>query len=516
MSNFGGGRELVPWTEWPEATTNRRRQANLHRTGGRFAFRVTAGTTVKARIALISADAGRRDARSPFPHHGLTLLATALSQAGYEARVFDQSYLQVRDDRFLRMLARFEPTLVGVALYTTYVRRILRLVEGVRAALPACPVIAGGPHVSLYAESMSEDPTFAALAKGEADCRIVEIVERVLGGERPGIVSCEPPSGLEIGRTDWRLAEGYQRAQWLPIQLSRGCPFNCSFCEVRSVASRKIRYRDVAACLDELEAHLRLLPSVHTFRIVDDCPTLDRPRFKGFLKDYLRRGLRARIQLDNLRADTVDEELVELLKQCRTPSICLGVESGNPEVFRLVDKGETLEEIRRAAKIVRQMGVPLYLCFVVGLPGSTFEAEMDSLRLAKALKPELIYWNTYLPHRGTRGREWYAAHGTIYDEWDANSLPDYNLRFTLPPAETPTFPRDQRVRAWLRCVIETGSFLMLPQNILRAVYLSARFGLWGSILPMLAMIPQKGFMYAKILLFRWQWMARLNLRQRAA
>ncbi len=452
---------------------------------------------MNTRIALISADAGRRDGRSPWPHYGLTLLATVLNESGYEARVFDQSYLRLPSEELLSALCRFAPGLVGVSLYTTYVRRALELIGELRAVLPGCRAIAGGPHVSLYAETMRAGATFAALVKGEADRAIASIAERVLAGETPGIVSCELPAGAEISAATWRAAEGHERMGWLPIQLSRGCPFNCSFCEVHAIASRKIRYRDVMACLDELDAHLRLLPHVHTIRIVDDCPTLDRPRIKSFLTEYLRRGFPVRIQLDNLRADTLDEELVDLLRRCRTPSICIGVESGNPEVYRMVDKGETLDEIRAAARLVRQKKVPLHLCFVVGLPGSTFEAEMDSLRLAKSLTPDVIYWNTYVPHQGTRGRTWYEKHGTLYDEWDVNSLPDYTLRFTLPPVETPAFPREERIRAWLKCVIETGSFLMVPNVILRAAYLAARYGLWSSIPRMLTKIPEKLFMQVR-------------------
>ena len=457
---------------------------------------------MNARIALVSADSGRRDARSPWPHYGLTLLATALHAAGYNARVFDQSYLRMSRHEFVGAVSRFSPGLVGISLYTTYVRTALELVGQLRASLPECRVIAGGPDVSLYAEDMRADATFTALVKGEADCVIGSIAARVLGGEVPGIVSCESPAGPAIPVAAWRLAEGHEEMQWLPIQLSRGCPFNCSFCEVHALASRKIRYREPSVCLDEIDAHLCLLPRVHTIRIVDDCPTLDRPRFKSFLTEYLRRGLPARVQLDNLRADTLDEELVDLLKRCRTPSICVGVESGNPDVFRMVSKGETLDEILAAARLVRQKGVPLHLCFVVGLPGSTFEAEMDSLRMAKSLRAEVIYWNTYLPHRGTRGREWYTTHGTIHDEWDVNSLPDFNLRLTLPPVETPAFPRKERIRAWLKCVIETGSFLMLPDVILRALYLSVRHGLWSSIPPMSRRIPAKVLVSVVALLSR--------------
>lgn len=452
-----------------------------------------------ARVALISVHAGREDARSHWPHYGLVLLATALRRRGNEARVFDQSYLRCSDAAFIERVRAFDPAVIGLTLYTTHVKRALGLLEGIRAALPGRPVMVGGSHVSLYGDALNADGVFAAVVKGEAEGAIGGVVEALLRGEKPGVVTAGRVAGEDIPNADFSTAEGYAQMRWLPIQLSRGCPFNCSFCEVHQIATRQIRYRDVEVCLGEIDANLRALPQAHTVRIVDDCPTLDRARFKRFLTEYRRRGLPARISVDNMRADTVDEELVALLKACRTPHICLGVESGNPEVFRLVEKGETLAEIEAAARTVQRAGVPLQLCFVVGLPGSHFEAEMDSLRLAKRLKPQIVYWNMFLPHRGTRAREWFLAHGRIHDERDVFSLPDYDLHFTLPPAETPEFPREERVRAWLKCVLETASFRTTPGVTIRAVTLAVRYRLWGTLAVMAVAVPRKFLIYARLL-----------------
>ncbi|HRU04310.1 MAG TPA: radical SAM protein [Candidatus Brocadiia bacterium] len=454
------------------------------------------------RIALVSSSAGREDARSHWPHYGLTLLATVLRRGGWDARVFDQSFLRWTDEAAVEAVRRFKPDIVGMTLYTTHAKRALRLADRIQEALPGCRMMAGGPHVSLYGEAAVEGRPWAALVKGEADGVAADVAEQVLRGEAPGVVTAGPTEGPDIPDADFTTAEGYERMQWLPIQLSRGCPFNCSFCEVRSIATRRIRYRDPAACLEEIARNLGTLEQAHTVRIVDDCPTLDRPRFKRFLADYASRGFPARISVDNMRADTIDEELVHLLKACRTPHICLGVESGNPEVFRLVDKGETLEDIEAAAAVIKRAGMPLQTCFVVGLPGSTFAAEMDSLRLAKRLKPEIAYWNMFLPHRGTRAREWFVEHGRIYEERDVFSLPDYNLDFTLPPTETPEFSREDRIRAWLKCVLETASFRTTPGVIAKAVVLACRYRLWSSVPVMMAAVPRKLAIYVKLLASR--------------
>jgi anaerobic magnesium-protoporphyrin IX monomethyl ester cyclase len=457
---------------------------------------------MSARIALLSVNAGVKGSNSHWPHYGLTLLATVLKQAGYEARVFDQSFLDEPDEAFVERVRAFAPAVAGFSLYTTHISRGLKVAGLLRDRLPGCRFIAGGPHASLYTADVRATGAFQAVVQGEAEGVVVATVERVLAGEAPGIVVAPPTDPAAIPMADFTTAPGSERMEWLPIQLSRGCPFNCSFCEVKHIASRRIRYRDVGEGLHEIERNLAALPRVHSVRIVDDCPTLDLPRFKGFLREYRARGLRGRISIDNMRADTVDAELVDLLKQCRTPYICIAAESGNPAVFTQIDKGETLDDIRRAGRLVKERGIPLYMCFVIGLPGSTFEAEMDSLRLAQSLKPDLIYWNLFLPHRGTRARDWFAEHGTIFDEADKFSVPAYDLTFTPPATETPEFPRAERIRAYLTCVLETVSFVFTPVALARAVRLAIRYRLGRSLLVMLLGIPGKFLVYAGLMLGR--------------
>jgi radical SAM superfamily enzyme YgiQ (UPF0313 family) len=456
---------------------------------------------MSARIALLSVDAGRSDTNSLWPHYGLVLIGTLLKQAGHTVQVFDQSFLGDNDAEFGNRISDFKPDVVGLSLYTTHITRGLDRARNIRAHLPGTPLIAGGPHVSLYAEDLWKTGLFTAALRGEAESAIVELLEQVLEGNQPGIVDGSPTKGDAIPAADFSIASRYDTMRWLPIQLSRGCPFNCSFCEVRNIASRAIRYRAVSVCLDEIQTALTRLPHVHTVRVVDDCPTLDVERFKGFLRDYSRL-IPVRISIDNMRADCLDGELLDLLKQCRVPYVCVAAESGSPEVFKHIDKGESLDQIAHAARLVREKKIPLYMCFVIGLPHATFETEMESLRLARQLKPDLTYWNMFLPHRGSRARAWFEEHGTIYDEADRLSVPSYDLTFSPPTCETPEFTREQRVRAYLTCVLETVSFVFTPRALLRAFMLAHRYHLWASTPVMLLRIPAKAMAYAKLALDR--------------
>lgn len=76
----------------------------------------------------------------------------------------------------------------------------------------------------------------------------------------------------------------------------------------------------------------------------DDCPTYDRERFKLFLRMFGDAALGCSLWVDNMRANLIDEEMIQLYADAGGLNVCLGVESGHPDVFKQIAKGETLED----------------------------------------------------------------------------------------------------------------------------------------------------------------------------
>ena len=62
-----------------------------------------------------------------------------------------------------------------------------------------------------------------------------------------------------------------------------------------------------------------------------------------------------------------------LLKKCRCKGIAIGVEHAHPEVFKLVNKGETLKQIWDACKLIKKHKMELALTFIIGLPKDNLE-----------------------------------------------------------------------------------------------------------------------------------------------
>jgi len=431
------------------------------------------------KILLFNCKRSAVNTAAKWPHLGLVWLATVLRKDGYDAKVVDYAFYP-KAPAPNKFVEKWSPDIVGVSLYTAAMTEADKLIDEV-LSVRQLPIMVGGPHASLYSEELRLDRRLSYIVRGEAEGIIIPLVEKAKNMDMPEIAEASQVDVKRLVFPDFSLAWGYRLMEVKPIQLSRGCPYNCSFCEVKDISSRKVRMRDVADCVREVTRDSQILPKLRQLRIVDDCPTIDIGRFNNFLESIISKDLGLEIHVDNMRADLIDERMLLLLKRLKIDHICIGVESGNPEVFKKIDKGETLERIEKAARMVKKNGLRLFLCFVIGLPESDYRREEDSLLLAKRLRPNWVYWNMCVPHRGTRVREWFKEHGRLFDEIDFSSLIDYNLDMDSPPAETDEFPRWERERMWLRATLETGCFIPQLTTLPKIIRLVAKYRLWKSL-----------------------------------
>ena len=417
---------------------------------------------------------------SPWPHLGLTLMASRARDLGHQVYVMDYAFAP-QAPRIEELIKSQSPDVIGLTLYTAHMGRARDLVRELRG-LTTAPIVVGGPHATLYAEELAAENLADVVFRGECDLVFARELASIRIEPASRIVTADPPDLAEIPVPDFSLTYGAEAMTYYPLQLSRGCPFGCSFCSVRYISTRRVRYRDTGRCLDEIEAVRPRFPKLRFVRIVDDCPTFDLPRFKDFLREYLRRAIGLPLHIDNLRADRFDDEMLDLIRRIGVDHLCIGVESGNPKVFSAIDKGEKLDDIVRAAKMIKSHGIRLYTCFIVGLPESTAAAERDSIRLARKMRPTWIYWNLFQPHKGTKARAWFERHGRIFGEEDKSSLIDLGLGNTDAPCDTEEFPAEERRRMQIAASLATGAYWLNPLYFPRYVSIIWKNRLGGEFL----------------------------------
>ncbi len=145
---------------------------------------------------------------------------------------------------------------------------------------------------------------------------------------------------------------------------------------------------------------------------------------KEVCDEILRRGLRFTWSAF-ARVNTVDRETLKLMREAGCDSISFGVETGNPEMLKLIRKGITREQVREAVSLCRETGIIAHTSFIVGLPGETPETLRETGEFAASLG-SLYGYHFLAPFPGTTVREEVEKYDLeiLTDDWtryDANS-----------------------------------------------------------------------------------------------
>ena len=102
------------------------------------------------------------------------------------------------------------------------------------------------------------------------------------------------------------------------------------------------------------------------------------------------------------RSDLLDEELVISMKQAGCSIVCLGLESGNDEVLKKLQKGTTVAKQRNSVELCHKHGIKVKGFFIIGLPGDNEITVRQTIDFAKSLKLEYADFYPLTPYPGTQ------------------------------------------------------------------------------------------------------------------
>lgn len=383
------------------------------------------------------------------PSIGLGYLATAVRKAGHSVHILDCIKDRITVDKLPRLIKKFDPDLLGLQCYTfdlPYIRQSLRLAKEAKKDIVT---VIGGPHPSALPEETmrKEGADLDYLFVGEAETGFPMLLDALAQGRKdlskiPGLVfrdghtiKTNPRMVTEdldsLGLPAWDLIhpQRYPEAQHgaffkqfpiAPIMVTRGCPYPCTFCAGSIVSGRKIRRRSVESVLGEI-AMLNKDFGIKEFHIVDDNFTMD----KAYAKELLRRLKALNLGMtwavpNGVRMDTLDTELLGLMKETGLYLISLGIESGSDEILRLMKKGITTSKIRRHVKMIHDAGIDMAGFFILGFPGDTVETMRQTIRFSVRLPIKRANFFTYLPFPGTESYETLRSSGALKDiDWES-------------------------------------------------------------------------------------------------
>jgi len=188
------------------------------------------------------------------------------------------------------------------------------------------------------------------------------------------------------------------------------------------------------------------------FEFVDDVFTMDLERAKKVCKMILDSGMKFRWNCANgIRADRVDEELLRLMKKAGCEFLAYGLETGNPDMLKVIKKAISLEKARETFELTKKIGLKFAVNFIIGHQEETFERAMDSINFAKSIPADYVNFSNMIPYPGTEIFKWIEEQEKTgrarfimpKEEFLKNST----TKLGLPVFETREFRYSERVRA---------------------------------------------------------------------
>jgi anaerobic magnesium-protoporphyrin IX monomethyl ester cyclase len=390
--------------------------------------------------------------KSTTPPIGLALLAALLEQRGIQSDIIDAQALQLTPDEVIAR-ARFAGTydIIGITATTPEIESAARTAQLFRKAFPNARILFGGVHPTLFHRQLVESGIADLVIRGEGEEPIVALAlsknlrevpdltwkddkgNVVVNESRGTLVNLDSlplPAYHKLPMTSYRSALGaVKRTPSIGIITSRGCPGTCTFC-YSGMFGNKVR-RESA---DRIYEHIRFLQESYGIREIsfyDDTFTSDRDRVIALCNRFIKEKLNVSWSCF-ARVDTVDPELLILMRQAGCHQIMYGFESSDDAVLKTINKRATISRYFEIVKMTRAAGIDIRGAFMLGSPGETEQSLINTISFSTILNIQYAVFNITTPYPGTALHVWAVKNAClIHRNWK-----DYD--YAHPVMELPT------------------------------------------------------------------------------
>lgn len=361
-----------------------------------------------------------------FINHGLASIAAYLEKYQHELRYIDLRKLTGWID-FKKKVKNNRGLIFGIGSTTVDFSYAIMAAKIIKKVKPQAIVVIGGVHATLVVKDALKFKCFDYVVTGEGEKAMLEIVEAIRKGKKISRLvlgkHCDDNEIPHINRELFDHRHGEMVVSWvhdLPIPTatiltSRGCPFNCSFCQPagRSVFGGKVRLRNMSDVVKEL-VEIKNTYGLESFLIHDDLFLISRERVREFIKLYKKAKINAVFMCQG-RSDIVanNEDLIRDLKKVGLQGIIIGFESGSQRILDFLKKGCKVSDNYVAAEICHRIGVRVWANIMLGIPGETIKEMVETLKMVNIIKPEYSSIATYTPFPGTELYDYCKKEGLL-------------------------------------------------------------------------------------------------------
>jgi radical SAM superfamily enzyme YgiQ (UPF0313 family) len=371
------------------------------------------------------------------PSLGLGYIAAVLGRNGVAVQILDANADGISPAKLSQYLVQrgWQPKHIGITATSHTISTALAMAIACKEALPTCAVTLGGVHPTVIPEETITCDAVDFVVRGEGEFSYLELVTgrkiEVIEGlsyKRDGR-QFHNPSRARIADLDqlpfpafhlmpvhkYHPTLGtYRQLPAMGVIGSRGCPFNCTYCASPAFWGRQVRFRSAGNILDEIALLVKDF-GIREIQLLDDTFTVAKNRFREFCALLSEADFRITWSC-NSRVDSVDDELLKLMKAAGCHSISYGIESADEEMLERIKKRISLDQARTAIALTKKHGITCRASFMFGNPGETWKTMQKSVQFALETMPDFVVFNIIRPYPGTEVYEWACEMGGLMRE----------------------------------------------------------------------------------------------------
>jgi radical SAM superfamily enzyme YgiQ (UPF0313 family) len=375
------------------------------------------------------------------PPLGLAYIVAVLEKNNIEVEILDDYIDDLGHKGILEKVKELKPDIVGITCLTPSANEVYTLVKKIKEKNPDITIVLGNVHASYFAENILKEKIADIIVHFEGEYTLLELVKALENNKdiskvkgisflkdnkvintptRPFIEDLDElplPAWHRFPIKFYRFPPFVsQEKEILPVLSSRGCPSKCIHCSAVKTMGKRFRKRNPKKVVDEIEFLIEKY-KVKQIVFLDATFGLQKKHGKEICNELISRNIYKKITWAcETRPDVVDKDLLQKMYEAGCRRICYGFESGVQFLLDALEKGFTVEDAKKAAKLTKEAGIKTIGSIIFGTPGETEKTIKQTINFTKNLNLDYVKLHMLTPFPGTPFYENLLKNGKIDKE----------------------------------------------------------------------------------------------------
>ena len=351
-----------------------------------------------------------KEQQGVYPPLGILYIAAYLKNTGnYEVSVIDAQAEGLDHVGVAQRVEMLKPDVIGLTAMTFTLVDCKLVMQEIRKRSKA-PIVVGGPHTAIYPEETLHPNSLGAdyVIVGEGEMTFDRLCQDIATGKAIDRIYRQTAFIQDLNELPFPARELTHIDKYYSVLAhdtptttafsSRGCPFSCAYCD-RPALGKGFRAMNAQRMVDEMEHCVAL--GIKEMFFYDDTFSVSMKRVFEFCDEMIKRNVKMRWDI-RTRVNVVNEELIKKMAMAGCDRIHFGVESGNPRIVRVMNKGVSIEQVEKAFDLCKRYKIKTLAYFMMGNPTETFDDVKDTLALSRRIKPDFMQMTILSPFPATK------------------------------------------------------------------------------------------------------------------